>query len=162
MKKRNASFTFETLSIKDKISHVTEEIRIVLPGTGVILGFQLTVPFSSAFATLSPLQLNMYIASLINVVFSVIFLIAPVALDRLTDDDLDLQMIYIFTTIMIRLSLLTLSLGISLAIFLVINMITKSVAIALGTSISILLLCQILWFGYSLYKNRKYKVNSTD
>lgn len=155
--RNKSNSTSDPLSIKDKISQVSEEIRIVLPCTGVILGFQLTVPFSYGFMKLSLMQLIVYLASLISVVLSIIFLIAPVALDRLTEDDLDLHIIYKFTNRMIRLSLLALSLGISFAIFLVTSMIAKSFILALAMSLIIFILCQSLWFCYSLYINQMHK-----
>lgn len=154
MKKHITSSTLSALPIKDRLSQITEEIRIVLPGAGVILGFQLVVPFSYSFNTLSSVLQNTYIASLVCVVLTVILLIAPVALDRLTDDNTDLQVIYHFANTMIRISLLTFAMGISLDIFIIISFITNYSLFGGAIAVGLFSLSLALWFGYSLYKNK--------
>ena len=38
--------------LAERITHVLEELRVVLPGTQALLGFQLVAVFSTGFASL--------------------------------------------------------------------------------------------------------------
>lgn len=152
MNDKNKARTLHALPVKDRISQITEEIRIVLPGSGVLLGFQFIVPFSNTFNALGQTLQNIYIFSLICIVVTVLLLIAPVAYDRMTSDHTDLMSLYSFANIMIRVSLFTLALGISMDVYIIVSMITKSTTFSGSVAGGIFILCLSLWFGYSLTK----------
>jgi hypothetical protein len=60
-----------------------QELRVVQTGVQLLTGFLLTLPFQARFATLTSLQQNIYLITVILAVCSTAFLIAPVSLHRL-------------------------------------------------------------------------------
>lgn len=143
------------LSIEDRIKNILEEIRIVLPGTETLLGFQLAAVFSGTFGKLPHHLQYLYLANLGLITLSVIFLISPVAYDRIVDNERELSRLYKFSTLMIRLALVCLSLGLSGSLFIVVYIISQSLYLS-GIFSGILFTLSIcLWFLYSTYRKNQ-------
>ncbi len=60
-----------------------QELRVVQTGVQLLTGFLLTLPFQSRFDQLTPIDRNVYLATLTASVIATGFLIAPVSLHRL-------------------------------------------------------------------------------
>jgi hypothetical protein len=73
----------DDIDITERIQHLLDEIRIVLPGTEVLFGFLLVAVFSESFDSLEPFLKYMHLASLGSVAITTIMLIAPSAYDRI-------------------------------------------------------------------------------
>ena len=60
------------------------ELRVALPGVQVLFAFLLVVPFNTRFASLTPGQERLYLATLLSAGLASAFLIAPTAHHRMT------------------------------------------------------------------------------
>jgi MFS family permease len=145
------------LSIKEKINHLLEEIRIVLPGTQAILGFQLVAVFSNGFDRLSDQLKFLHLGSLLLITLTTILLMAVSAYDRIVDQDNDTEHFHSFSTVMILLALFLLGIGLAGDLFVVAIYITESYEISLLISAGILTFAFTLWFGITNLKRMIYK-----
>jgi Family of unknown function (DUF6328) len=66
-----------------ELIELLNELRVVLPGVQVLFAFLLTIPFTDRFESLTPLQRDVYFATLCAAIASTAFLMAPTAYHRL-------------------------------------------------------------------------------
>lgn len=74
----------ETSEHNRELIEFLNELRVILPVVGVLFAFLLTVPFYARFATLTPLQEDVYFGAFLATALSSILLIQPSAYHRLT------------------------------------------------------------------------------
>jgi hypothetical protein len=65
------------------LMELLQELRVAGLGVQVLFGFLLSLPFTSRFIKLSPLQRGLYVADLLLAALSTALLLAPVAYHRL-------------------------------------------------------------------------------
>jgi hypothetical protein len=145
----------DDIDITERIQHLLDEIRIILPGTEVLFGFLLIAVFSEGFDRLGPFLKYMHLVSLGSIAITTILLIAPSAYDRIAEQRENIQGFYTFTTRMVLLALIFLALGLSGNVFVVVFKATNSHAIAGLFSGAILILSYLVWFGYSLLRRNQ-------
>lgn len=66
-----------------ELIELLQELRVVLPGVQILFAFLLTVPFSQRFASTTPLQQNVFFATLFCTAVATVLLIAPSAHHRM-------------------------------------------------------------------------------
>ena len=66
-----------------ELGELLQELRVALPGVQVLFAFLLTVPFSTRFGSVSPLQEAIFFATLVCTALSAGLLLAPSAHHRL-------------------------------------------------------------------------------
>ena len=74
----------EELDIHTKIEQMLTESRVILPGAQAMLGFQLIATMTDAFAEMAAPAKYLHFAALGAVILSVVLLIAPAAVHRLS------------------------------------------------------------------------------
>lgn len=92
---------------RERYQELLGEFRTVIPGVEVLLGFLLTVPFSSRFGDLDAVGRRLYLLGLVTAAGSVITLLLPTIYHRLTP--------HLVRTRRIRVSVRALLLGLGLA-----------------------------------------------
>ncbi len=142
----------DDIDTTERIQHLLDEIRIILPGTEVSFGFLLVAVFSEGFDRLGPFLKYMHLASLGSIAITTILLIAPPAYDRIAAQHENIQEFYTLATRMVLLALIFLALGLSGNVFVVVFKVTNSYLIAGLFSGAVLVLSYIVWFGYSLFR----------
>jgi phosphate starvation-inducible membrane PsiE len=147
--------TDNKLSVKEKVEHQLDELRVVLPGTQVLLGFQLTAFFSSGFDKLTTPLKNLHLISLGFVTLSIILLMTPVAFHQIVEKGEDTERFYRLAGKILVFALFFLGLGLTADIYVVTKITTQSQAISLLFSSTVLLLICALWFGYTAFKRKK-------
>jgi uncharacterized protein DUF6328 len=145
----------DDIDITERIQHLLDEIRIILPGTEVLFGFLLIAVFSEGFDSLEPFLKYMHLASLGSMAITTILLIGPPAYDRIAEQRENIQVFYTFATRMVLLALIFLALGLSGNVFVVVFKATNSHVIAGLFSGVILILSYLVWFGYSLLRRNQ-------
>jgi Family of unknown function (DUF6328) len=65
------------------LTELLGELRVALPGVQVLFAFLLVVPFNQRFASTTPLQRQVYFASLLLTAAASVFLIAPTVHHRI-------------------------------------------------------------------------------
>jgi Kef-type K+ transport system membrane component KefB len=102
-----------------ELGELLQELRVALPGVQVLFAFLLTVPFSQRFDKLDAGQKRVYFAAVLATAVSSLLLIAPAANHRLLfRDGTKERLLHAANTVAI-VGLVTLAVGIGLALFLV-------------------------------------------
>jgi hypothetical protein len=142
----------EDLSLKDKIAHVLEESRVVLPGTQTLLGFQFVAIYSDAFGTLPNFAKTLHLISLGFILASTIFLMTSAAYHRIAEKGEDTERFHDFASAMIVIAMLCLAIGISIDLYVAIIAVMGSQLIAFGATLVALVLFAVMWFVYPYSK----------
>jgi len=79
----NANDDFEEPGLHEKIDQMLTEARVILPGAQALLGFQLAIVLTEAFAKLPPEIKLTHGAALVLVAVSIILLMTPAAYHRI-------------------------------------------------------------------------------
>lgn len=140
--------------IKEELDRLLDEIRIVLPGTGILLGFQFNAIFAQGFGKLSHFFQILHVISLLLLLLTVIFLIAPVAFDRVVEGSKEIKPFYGFAHRMVTVALILLALGLSLDVVIVLHLIINDIAAWIIAGI-LFAICIFLWFGYTYYRREQ-------
>lgn len=100
-------------SIHDKTEEMLQQIRVVLPGTEALLGFQLVVFFNAHFEKLPTLAKYLHLANLMLIIVSTMLLVAPVAFRQIKEKGRNTSSFLTFTSRMLKGSMAFLMLGLS-------------------------------------------------
>lgn len=138
------------LELKEKVEHLLEEVRIVLPGTQVLLGFQFTAIFSNGFDNLSSQLQNIHLVSLGFILLAIVFIMIPPSFHRIADHGDDTERFHTISSYCIVAALFTLALGIAADVFVVMSHVVKSDMYALISAIAVLLVAYSAWFIFPL------------
>src|SRR5438105_3775364 len=101
-------------AIKDKVSHVLEESRVILPGTQALLGFQFIAFFSNGFEKLPAAAQKGHLLSLLFVIASTIFLMSSAAYHRIVEEGEDTVRFHRFASYMVMCAMVMLAIGVAL------------------------------------------------
>jgi putative flippase GtrA len=106
-----------------ELGELLQELRVALPGVQVLFAFLLTVPFSQRFDKLDPAQKRVYFAAVLAAAVSSLLLIAPAANHRLLFRDGVKERLLHAANRVVIVGLVTLAIGIGLALFLVTDLV---------------------------------------
>ena len=142
------------LLIKEKIEHALDELRVVIPGTEVLLGFQFSAFFTEGFAKL-PLSLRyLHLISLGFILICIMLLMTPVAYHQIVDKGEDTERFHGFVSKILVMTLIFLGLGLATEVYVVTEITTKSNQLALYASLILLIIFYLFWFGFTLFKRK--------
>lgn len=110
---RNHPPAEERTSLKDRISQLLTEARIILPGAQALLGFQLAAYFTDSFEKLPPDSQVVHTASALCIALVVALLMTPAAYHRLVDQGEDTPDFERFSARAVIGALLPLALGLA-------------------------------------------------
>lgn len=137
-----------------RAENVLQEIRVVIPGTQALLGFQFIAFFNDAFKTL-PASLQLYhLANLFLVSCSAVFLLTPVAYEEVGEDGKPTKRFISFTSRLIMLGMFCLITGMAGDVLVAGYALQSNHFLAAIAAIIIFLFGNIMWFGLSLAKRR--------
>ncbi|MBC9819686.1 DUF6328 family protein [Terrabacter sp. MAHUQ-38] len=126
-----------------------QELRIAQAGVQILFAFLLSLPFQQRFTTLTDLQRNIYVWTLMAAAVSVIVFTAPVALHRTLFRDGLKDFIVAYTDRLIGVGLFTLGMGIIGGVILILDVLmSHTVAFAVGAVLLVLGIA--LWLGVPL------------
>lgn len=152
----------EIPSLRDKISQVLEEIRVVMPGSQALLGFQLVALFSTGFDALTQEMRILHLISLGFIALATLFLMAPSAYHRIACHGNITKAVHSFASRMLVIAMFFLLAGLSTDIFVATWLIRGSDAAWLA-AIGCFVIGSTLWFLYPTYLskrvNRKSKLS---
>jgi Family of unknown function (DUF6328) len=139
-------------SVADKIRYVLTETRVILPGAQALIGFQLVIVLTDAFASLPHFAKILHAAALCLVTLSTAFLIAPASTHRIAYEGADAPEFYRRASKLVLVATVLLALGLGADIVVITGRITGSwgLATALGISASCVML--VLWLFWPLLR----------
>lgn len=146
--------------LHNKIEQMLTEARVILPGAQALLGFQFVVMLTKAFAELPAAARTVHLVALMSLALTIILLIAPAAIHRLTFGGNDDPRMHALGSLLMSVALLPLALGLSCDIWIALTKLfpeRNSLALS-GASVAFVLLIT-LWYLLPLFL-RRYRVSS--
>jgi hypothetical protein len=142
----------EGAKLSDKIEHVLTEARLILPGAQALLGFLFVAVLMESFDRLPNASKYVHMASLGLIALTVVLLMTPAAYHRIVERGEETEHFHRFASRMIIAALVPLALGISSAVYVVVQKVLDSQLVAVVSALVALALFWELWFGLTLYR----------
>ena len=130
-------------SSRERYRELLEELRTIMPGAQVLLGFLLTVPFAGRFTEVDGLGKAVYLVALVAVAMATVLFLAPTAFHRIAQDE-DRQRRITYGVHMQLAGLALVALGISAGLFVVVRFVIDW-RLAVAVSVGIAALCTVAW-----------------
>ena len=140
--------------LTDKVKQVLTELRMVLPGTQALLGFQFVIILMPDFEKIPPASRWIHLGSLAAIAISAILLITPAAYHRIVEHGDDSEEFHDFASRILLLAMFFLGLGLAGDFFIVVLKISGSLQLAFWLSAGLMTFFLLLWFGYTTWKRR--------
>ena len=140
----------ERLDLTTKIEQMMTEARVILPGAQALFGFQLIVMLTPAFSDLPAESKLVHAGSLLCVVLTVILLMAPAAIHRLSFSGEDTPRMLRFGSGLVTAALLPLGLGLAGDIYVAVGHSLKSETLGIAAALAILILLLGIWYVWPL------------
>ena len=128
---------------RERYRELLEELRTIMPGAQVLLGFLLTVPFASGFDEVDGLGEAVFVVALVAVAAATVLFLAPAAHHRVAHDS-DPQRRITYGIHMQLAGLMLVALGISAGLFVVVRFLFDW-RLAITVSLGIAALCIVAW-----------------
>jgi Family of unknown function (DUF6328) len=145
-KKMSADEDENKTPLATRIEQMLTESRVMLPGAQAILGFQFAVMLSKAFDELPASAQAVHVAALALVALTVILLMTPAAIHRITFGGEDSERFHAIGSRFIIAAAVPLGLGISLELFVALLRATQSAALGIAGVCMTAALFASLWF----------------
>jgi hypothetical protein len=147
----------EPESLKEQMTRIIEEARMMLPGIQALFGFQTIAVFSERFEKLPAFAQDCHAAALGLVVIAIALVMLPAAYHRLVEPGrVSLHTIKI-ASLSICYALAPLAAGLALDIAVVLYMLTESARSSACGGLAAFLLLIGTWFGFPLHVRRQRK-----
>lgn len=135
-----------------KIDFILTESRVVLPGAQALLGFQLAIVFTNAFAEMGAEARMTHAAAFGLVAMATILLMAPAAWHRIVYDGEDAPQFYRIASRFLLAASVVLALGLGADIHVVVMKIAGSGLLATGIALATVVLLIGLWHLWPLWR----------
>jgi hypothetical protein len=129
-----------------KIEQMLTESRVILPGAQALLGFQFVAMLTKAFAQLPSTVRVFHLIALVSLAVSVVLLIAPAAIHRVTFQGNDDQRLHSTGSLLVTIALLPLAIGISCDLFVALSKLFGSGSLPIAAAVGAFTLLLSLWY----------------
>ena len=147
--------------IKDKVQNALDEVRILILGSQVLLGFQFHSVFEKGFETLPEPAQYLKLTALGLMTLAVGLLMAPGAYHQIVEDGEDSQGVHRFTTGIAEMALLPFALGFGIDIFVAAEkLMNQTLAVVAG--LLMMLTALFFWYGLEAMHKVKYEPEITE
>ena len=142
-------------SLETQVEQLLTEARVIIPGAQALLGFQLTVTLTQAFAQLAAVAKIAHACALCCIGLAVILLMAPASVHRIAFSGQDDPAFLRIGSIFVVAAPLPLALGIALDAY-----VAGGRAFQSGIGALVLAACSLLallgvWYGYPLWRRAR-------
>jgi hypothetical protein len=155
-----SSNDIESESLKDEISNLIEEARMVLPGIQALFGFQLIAVFNDEFRHLDFALQGAHLAAILMVTASIVLIMTPAAYHRIAERGEVSRRFSLLGSRLIAFAMVPFALGISLDLMIITHMITDSALTAGATFAAALGVFMLAWFAFPLAAKRARQYRS--
>lgn len=145
----------EPESLKEQMSRIIEEARMMLPGIQALFGFQTIAVFSDRFEKLPIYAQDCHAAALALVVVAISLVMLPAAYHRMAEPGIVSRRAIKVSSRAICWALAPLAAALSLDVAVVLYMVTESNLASASGGLGAFLLLIGLWFGYPLRRRRR-------
>lgn len=129
-------------------SHLLEECRMVLPGIQALFGFQLMAVFNHTFWEIPERHRTVHLLAIVFVTVSIALVMTPAAYHRQANQFSVSRTFVQLSSLLLLLSMILLSIGISLDVYIVSALIIGGGWISLALTAAVALLFGLLWFVF--------------
>ena len=144
----------EPESLKDEISNLIEEARMVLPGIQALFGFQLIAVFNAEFRNLEAGLQRAHLAAILLVTAAIVLIMMPAAYHRIAERGWLSSRFSRLGSRLIACAMVPFALGVSLDLMIIAHMITgQAVAAALTFGIAVVVF-MLAWFAFPIAARR--------
>ena len=144
-------------TVGDRIDYVLTEARVVLPGVQALLGFQLIVILTEAFANLPASSAYVHLAALAAIAISAVLLIAPAAHHRIVFGGGEVEAFLPIASAYLLAATVFLALGMAADCYVIVTKVLSSMTAGAIAAAGTVLVCLGLWHAVPLIA-RKTKV----
>ena len=138
-----------------------QELRIAQAGVQILFAFLLTIPFQQRFTTLTDLQRDIYVVTLVSIAISTLVFMTPVAMHRMLFREGLKDFVVRHTDTLIGTGLLFLVVGIIGGVVLVLDvLLSHTTALWIGGGLT--LLATALWLVLPLTQRRRRRREDAD
>jgi hypothetical protein len=135
-----------------RIEHVLQELRVVLPGTQFLLGFQFIAVFSDAFASISAGAKALHLLSLLSVCISIMLLMTPAAYHRIVNQGKESESFHDIASRTLLAAMAFLAFGLATELLVIFFWTTGSVTLAVVVAVAAFATFAGAWFAYPAYR----------
>lgn len=129
-----------------KLEQMLTEARVILPGSQALLGFQMIVMLTPAFKELSVLTRYVHVAALLLNVLSVILLICPAAVHRMTFEGQDDPRMHSIGSALVTAALGPLAVSIAAELYVAVVRLFDNPRLAVGCALVMLIYMVGSWY----------------
>jgi hypothetical protein len=133
-----------------QLIELLNELRIVLPGITVLLGFLLAVPFARGWTRVTTFQRDVFIVAFLATAVSVAFLIAPSSYHRIRFRQGDRERMLTIGNRLSIAGITSAAVALSSVVLLVTDFVVSRV-FALAATALLVVLVAVLWYGLPLW-----------
>ena len=146
----------EKTPMHTKIDQMLTESRVILPGAQALLGFQLIVMMTRAFAQLPPDVRTTHLAALVSLTLAIVLLICPATIHRIAFNGGEDQRMHKIGSLVITLALLPLAVAISCDLWVALTSLFGEGPTALAGSVAAFSFLVLLWFVLPLLLRKRH------
>ena len=140
----------QSLPLKEKISQILTESRIVLPGVQALLGFQFAAHFTDAFDKLEPTSRAAHEAGLLLLLTAMVLLMAPAPFHRIAERAEPTPRMEHVGARLVLWALVPLGLAIACDLYVAVQKVSGSGAAAAGAAGAVIAAAILLWLALPL------------
>ena len=129
----------------EDLSDLLNEIRLLLPGTLLLVAFLIALPFNTGYTRVSQFDNAVYVAMFLCAILSLLLFVAPAAQHRLMSPLHDRAAFKRSVNRQVIIGLIPLSAAITLATYLVISDVVNTLAAAIVAGIVGLTIASLWW-----------------
>ncbi|WP_229416825.1 DUF6328 family protein [Massilia eburnea] len=144
----------EKESLKEQMTRINEEARMILPGIQALFGFQSIAVFSERFDQLPAYAQDCHAVALALVVLAIGLVMLPAAYHRLVEAGRISGRTITIASRAICYALVPLAAGLALDISVVLYMVTEQNVVSAAGGIAAFVLLVGMWFAYPLHARR--------
>jgi hypothetical protein len=141
--------SMEPTSLNDKIKQVMTEVRVVMPGTQALLGFQFMAVLQEGFDVLPMSAKLVHIVGLGFLGASVVLLVLPAAYHRIAEGGELSERLHTFSSRALIAAMIALACGLACDIYVVLVKAIGSQIVGITAGIAWLLASLAAWIGYA-------------
>jgi hypothetical protein len=147
----------EPETLKEELSNIIEECRMVLPGMQALFGFQTIAVFNQRFQDLPASGAAAHLLSLVLVAVAIALNMTPAAYHRIAEPGHVSRRMIARSSMCICASMLTLMIGLGLEMFVVFRLATGQQTLSLAVAVLIFLVTGVAWFAFPLFIRRRLR-----
>lgn len=141
--------------LKKDADQILQGIRIVLPGTQALMGFQFIAIFNGVFQQLPTSLKQLHFVTLLFTILCTLLLIAPVAFQQIGEEGSATRQFLLFTRKMLAAAMAFLLLSVTGEVYIASRLIDIPEPWSVVTSAAVFLSGSFLWFLYSVLYRQK-------